>query len=72
MVKNRMNASSDEDFSYESSTSGEESKVETFEAEGGEIHSVGYSHIPNRRTYRFIYFLKICIPIRHYSGLYVY
>ena len=42
MVKNRMNASSDEDFSYESSTSGEESKVETFEAEGGGIHSVGY------------------------------
>ena len=41
MVKNRMNASSDEDFSYESSTSGDESKVETFEAEGEGIHSVG-------------------------------
>ena len=30
-----------------------------------------YSHIPNRRTYTFIYFTKICSPIRHYSGLYV-
>ena len=31
-----------------------------------------YSHIPNRHTYTFIYFPKICSPIRHYSGLYVY
>ncbi len=27
-----------------------------------------YSHIPNRRTYTFIYFPKICSPIQHYSG----
>ena len=31
-----------------------------------------YSHIPNRHTYTFIYFPKICSHIRHYSGLYVY
>ena len=37
-----------------------------------EYECILYSHLPNRRTYTFIYFPKICSPIRHYSGLYVY
>ena len=34
--------------------------------------SLQYSHIPNSRTYTFIYFLKNHRPIRSYQALYVY